>query len=301
MTAAGYAKPAPFLVAPGQLMTFFFRGIAPLPDGSPRSANAQTTPLPDVLAGLSLTLSQPGQEGPLHVPLVSVRQDKECDAATPACYLTSIRLQVPYEIAASTPGSSGVNAPDAQAVITVDGQASRSFTIRPVSANGHVLTSCDISGETNPDAVCERVAYHNDGRPVNASAPASKGESIVIFAFGLGRTTPPAETGKSAAAGAVIDPDQLIVTLKDNFANAVSSLPRRFDSDPYNSPRAKTGFAGLAPGQIGLYQINVPIPSSFDTTLVCTTGGPQPLIHSNGILEVTTPQGTENVPICVGG
>lgn len=302
LTGAGYSKPAPFLVAPGQLMTLFFRGIAPLPDGSLRAGDAKVTPLPNTLAGLSLSVSQTGLNGPLQVPLVSVRQERECDAAPPDCYLTSVRLQVPFEVAASVLGPGGFNAPDAEIKVTTDGQPSRSFAIRPVSANTHVLTSCDISDDRNPDSVCNRAAYHSDGRPVDANAPASRGESIVIYAFGLGQTTPAARTGESAIAGlSVLDPGQprLIVTLTDKFLNASASVPRQFLTQPVNPTPAKIDFAGLTPGQIGAYQMNVPIPSSFETPVACRLSGPDPAVRSNGFVTVTTAQGAENVPICV--
>src|SRR5262249_9558856 len=146
LTGAGYAKPAPFSVAPGQLMTLFFRGIGPLPDGTLRAGDAKTTPLPDTVAGISLSVSQAGLDAALHVPVVAVRQEKDCEAASAECYLTSVRLQVPFEVIASIPGPGGFQAPDAEVKVTTDGQPSRSFAIRPVSADGHVLTSCDISG-----------------------------------------------------------------------------------------------------------------------------------------------------------
>ena len=123
----------------------------------------------------------------------------------------------------------------------------------------------------------------------------------MIYVFGLGQTTPAAKTGESATPGlTVLDPDQprLIFTLKDKFLNARASVPRPFVSEAFNSPPAKIDLAGLTPGQIGIYQVNVPIPSSFETPLPCEPGGDS-AVRSNGIVMVTTAQGTENVPICV--
>ena len=112
------------------------------------------------------------------------------------CYLTSVRVQIPFEMAASTTprlGPSGVKVADAELILEADGRESRSFLLRPVSENGHVLNSCDLAGDTNPDSVCSRTAYHSDGRPVNMDAPAARGETIVVYAFGLGR--PPLRLG----------------------------------------------------------------------------------------------------------
>ena len=302
---AGYAKPSAFIVAPGQIVTFFFRGVGTLPGGTLRTDDAKTQPLPETLGGLSLKIAQPGIASPLGVPIASVRQDKECDTVSSECYVTSVRVQIPFELAASTTprlGKAGVKAPDAELTLVEDGKASRTFLLRPVSENGHVLNSCDLAGDTDPDSICSRVAYHADGRPVNMDAPAALGETILIYAFGLGQTTPPARTGAVSGTGLTVqDPQQppVIVTVQDRFLNASPSLPRAASSDPYNSPFATLDFAGLAPGQVGVYQINVPVPVSFQVPVRCgpnTSGEP---VRSNGLLMVTTAQGTENVPICV--
>lgn len=305
LLGASYAKPSPFIVAPGQIVTFFFRGVGPLPSGSTRFDDASTLPLPETLAGLSLKISQTGMASPLPVPLVSVRQEIECDATSWECYLTAVRVQIPFELAASTTprvGPGGVEVPDAELTLEEDGKASRTFRLRPVSENGHVLTSCDLAGDTNPDSSCSRVAYHADGRPVNMDTPAALGEAIVIYAFGLGQTTPPAKTAEASGTGlSVLDPLQLrlIVTLQDSILNSSPALPRALISGPYNSPFAKIDFAGLAPGQVGMYQINVPIPFSFQAPVRCGPDASVGAIRSNGLLQLTTAQGTENVPICV--
>jgi uncharacterized protein (TIGR03437 family) len=300
-----YAKPTPFIVSPGQIITLFFRGVETLPGGVARNVDAQTVPLPTTLGGLSMKISQPVLASPLPVPLLAVRQDKECDTGSPQCLLTSVRIQVPFELPASTTprlGPQGVTAPDAELTVEEDGKASRSFLLRPVSENGHVVTSCDLIGDTNPNSVCSRVAYHADGRAVDMGAPAARGETIILFAYGLGQTTPPAATGSASGTGlSVLDsqPPRLIVTVRDNLLNAPSNVPRAFASDPYNLPWAKVDFAGLAPGQVGLYQINVPVPLTFEVPVPC---GPDPSINgvrSNGLLQLTTAQGTENIPICV--
>lgn len=293
------------MVAPGQIVTLFFRGVSPLPGGVARSGDAKTVPLPTTLAGLSMKISQSGLASPLAVPIVSVRQDKDCDAGSTECFITSTRVQIPFELpASSTPrlGSEGVKVPDAELTLEADGQASRSFLLRPVSENGHVLTSCDLAGDTNPDSVCSRVAYHADGRPVDIDAPAARGETVILFAYGLGQTTPPATTAVTSGTGlSVLDPQQprMFVTLRDSFLNSPPSLPRAIIAEPYNMPWAQVDFAGLTPGQVGMYQVNVPIPMSFQAPVRC---GPDPVvgaIRSNGFLQLTTAQGTEGIPICV--
>jgi len=305
LTGVGYSKPAPFLVAPGQIVTLSLRGVTPLPDGSLRTADAGSLPLPGTLAGLSATLTQPGLDSALAVPMLAVHQEKDCGTSSPQCYLTTVRVQIPFELPASTTprlGDKGVKVPDAELVLQEDGNVSRTFPLRPVSENGHVLTSCDLANDLNPDSVCSRVAYHADGRTVNLDNPAERGETISVFAYGLGQTTPAARTGDVAGAGlSTVDPVQprMFVTLTDRFLNSSPSLPRTQSADPYNQPFAEISFAGLAPGQVGVYQINVPIPRSFLVPVACGPDANVGAIRSNGILQVTTAQGTENIPICV--
>ena len=74
LAAVGYASPAPIPIAPGQVVTLFFRDVAPFPGGSFRSAEAKTAPLPTVLGGLSVHISQP----PVSFPIFAVRQENDC-------------------------------------------------------------------------------------------------------------------------------------------------------------------------------------------------------------------------------
>ena len=84
------------------------------------------------------------------------------------------------------------------------------------------------------------------------AAPASRGEWIVLYASGLGAVAP------GVASGAV--PDGL-----SGAVNAVSVTIGGIDSEVY--------FAGLAPGFVGLYQINVRVPAeaSMGTVPVVVT------------------------------
>jgi uncharacterized protein (TIGR03437 family) len=133
-------------------------------------------------------------------------------------------------------------------------------------------------------------------------APAAKGETIVIYAYGLGQTTPPARTGEAAGTGLSIleasDP-RLIVTVQDSFLNASPSTPRSFDAGVFNLPQARVDYAGLTPGHAGLYQINIPVPASFEVAVRCGPDRSAGAVRSNGVIRITTAQGTENVPICV--
>lgn len=92
--------------------------------------------------------------------------------------------------------------------------------------------------------------------------PAKAGDIVVIYAIGLGQTTPTVATGIAAPS----DPLAKV-------ANAKACLGQ---TTPFSKPTCVTpDFAGLAPGYVGLYQINVKIPAGLptgDTAFYFTVG-----------------------------
>ena len=88
------------------------------------------------------------------------------------------------------------------------------------------------------------LAVHLDGSVISPSAPAAPGEIIVIYANGLGRTSPDTTSGQLAnAAFSIYYASQLQVLLNGTPCPAGSVL-----------------YAGLTPGFAGLYQINLTLP-----------------------------------------
>jgi len=77
------------------------------------------------------------------------------------------------------------------------------------------------------------------GATVDGNTPARRGDTLVLFATGLGAVLPPATAGAAAGSATVAG------TVRVNL-NGVELTP---------------AFAGLAPDTIGLYQVNVPIPA----------------------------------------
>jgi uncharacterized protein (TIGR03437 family) len=88
------------------------------------------------------------------------------------------------------------------------------------------------------------VAAHLNGQVISATAPASAGEIIVVYAAGLGRTAPDTSAGQLATSAFPIV--------------AASQLQILLNGTP--SPPGSILYAGLAPGYAGLYQINVQLP-----------------------------------------
>ena len=117
----------------------------------------------------------------------------------------------------------------------------------PMGANG--LPSVNIVLATTSPAFFQwngnfAVAQHANGILITATAPAQAGETIVLYAAGLGRTVPDSSSGaipKSAAT--ILYASQLQILLNG------SPLPE-----------GSVQYAGATPGFAGLYQINVVLP-----------------------------------------
>lgn len=88
------------------------------------------------------------------------------------------------------------------------------------------------------------LATHADNSLITASAPAQASEVIVLYAVGLGRTSPDVPSGDmvSVATGILY----------------ISELQILLNGNP--CPSSSIYYAGLTPGYAGLYQINLLLP-----------------------------------------
>jgi hypothetical protein len=288
LSGTGYTDPSTIRVAPGQITTLFVTGLKTVLSSQP--VNATIVPLPVTLAGISVTLNQPGNQ-PTPVPLLSVQQVSVCSnggvtppasGLTADCLLTAITVQIPFELTGPGigPPPSVPTSPSTPAlVVSENGNVSKAFTVSPVPDNLHVINICDgfpSPKVTSASGFCGPLVTHADGTLVTANAPAQPDEEIVIWAYGLGQTSPGAKTGQAsptpAATLSSAFPDITVSStplyLQFDFrSNATPSSPfiNRFSATPPPTPT----FAGLTPGQVGLYQINVRIPSSIPAVDSC--------------------------------
>jgi len=112
------------------------------------------------------------------------------------------------------------------------------------------------------DSAGQILLFHADGSYVNKNNPANRDEPLVMYAVGLGATT-----GGSVSAGMPSPASPL----------AVSPTAAVYFGDPsWVQAAIIVDFAGLAPGMIGVYQLNLRVPGfhiSGDALLVTITSG----------------------------
>jgi hypothetical protein len=193
--------------------------------------------------------------------------------------IAAVTLQIPYELNPNPV----ITAPGTELVIATNNGAS-TFSILTLTDALHVLSTCDAFPlkESSPGGLdignssCSPIVTHADGTMVTADAPGKPGETVVIYAYGLGQTFPAVKSGDVSPTPAPIlgaglpgNPLRTLTLAFDFNPNAGPSKPYLVPLPP-NTPIPHTQFAGLTPGQVGLYQVNVQLPSTFPTIRPCT-------------------------------
>jgi uncharacterized protein (TIGR03437 family) len=158
-------------------------------------------------------------------------------------YGNQINAQLPIDC----PAGSGT------AVVSTGGSTvSQSFTSVPAAP-----AIFSVSGTGTGDGVI----VHSNNKLVTSTNPAVAGETVVIYATGLGATSPSFATGTPA--------NQTNTTMLP-VAVTIGGQP------------ASVVYSGLTQGLVGLYQINAVVPSGLS--------GSQPVVITEG-LQYSSPGG----------
>jgi uncharacterized protein (TIGR03437 family) len=205
-------------VAPGGLISVFGTQMAPV------NLATKEVPLPTALADSCLTVNG------VPVPVLFVSS-------------TQINGQLPFNVDGN-----------AQMTLRTPGGISDNFNFSILPAAPSIFRT----GQAGPETDLATITRSDNGEFITPTNPIHFGDSITIWATGLGRTNPPIDTGAAAPAdplpSAVIAPG---VTL-GGAALAVD-------------------YAGLVPGSVGLYQINARVPNNvplgLSIPLVINQGG----------------------------
>jgi uncharacterized protein (TIGR03437 family) len=170
----------------------------------------------------------------------------------PIYFLSNAQLnvQIPAEIAAPQ---------QIPMLLSVNNALTLPITLDIIPGAPGVLSAFD--GPTPPSTQngAHIVAQHLNGSSVTSSSPGKPGEYLVMYLTGLGATKPSVKSG-AAAPG----PPSTLATVTMVPTVTVDSLP----STVY--------FAGLAPGFVGLYQIDFQVPTgakSGDDVVTVTQNG----------------------------
>jgi uncharacterized protein (TIGR03437 family) len=266
IVGSGASNPVPFSVAPGEITTIFAVSLSP---PAPLPATAQSVPLLTTLAGISASI--PLSSDSLAVPIISVFTVPTCSTqvSPPCSTLTGIRLQIPFGIPVSSPGTLNATVP---VHLVVSDQAGNS-------------TAVDI-GPAAPDDIHVLVVTHADGSLVSKAAPAKAGEVLVAYAVGLGLTNPQVGTGQATSSPA----PRTIASFAINYAFSPNAAPSR-GLISTSSPTPL--FTGLSPGSVGLYQLNFILPSPPAGTPACDG------VDSNLTVTFVGQSSFDGAPICV--
>ena len=227
-----------FNVAPGNVPTFPSAGITNgasfRPGGTPGGAiasifglnltsadEADVTPLPTELAGTSVRI------GGILAPLFGVARLDGYD---------QINLQIPFELvlaAASSPRPTQAQ-PFVEVVVTSNGVSNAPVLMLLAPAQPGIFLLDGVNGAIVHGADPLQV--------VSAENPAARGETVVVYATGLGAVQDPPASGEPASL------TSLSPTIPAFASATVGGMPARVD------------FSGLTPDYVGLYQVNLVVP-----------------------------------------
>jgi uncharacterized protein (TIGR03437 family) len=216
ISAGGVVSAASYTgtVAPGQIISIFGQNF--MQSGS---ASAGSAPLPTQLGPQNTSVTACGRL----LPLYNV-------------FPGQINAQIPLEC----PAAGAMTA-----TVTVGNQTgTQTFTLATAAPG---IFTVDTSGAG------DGVIVHADNSLVSSRKPATAGETVVIYATGLGPTNPAFATGAAA-----------------NQSN-ITMLPVRVT---VGGRDASVIYAGLTQGFVGLYQVNVIVPSGMT--------GSQPVVITVG-------------------
>jgi uncharacterized protein (TIGR03437 family) len=110
------------------------------------------------------------------------------------------------------------------------------FSISPVAP------SIFRSGTAGPETGIATIFRHDNGQLITPTNPIHPGDIIIIYATGMGRTSPFVDSGMAAPALPL--------------PNTVISASVTLGGVPLN-----VLYAGLVPGEVGVYQVNASVPS----------------------------------------
>jgi len=246
VNGASFAPDAP--LAPNTLASVF------LTTGVVQNLLANSLPLPKALGGVSLRFG-----GSLAYDSANSRWTYSATGSVDAglTYVgpSQINFQMPPGISPGDSVPAQLQLPNGKTLLT---------TLSFVSAAPGIF-SILMNGQGQGAVLNQDNSHNGDPQRFLGVKPAARGSVIQIFATGAGDTTPALGAGEAAPAGGnplVLTKVQPTVTI--------------------GGKNAKVQFSGMAPGFVGLWQINAEVPADV------TPGGAMPLVITAGGVQSNT-------------
>lgn len=293
IAGAGYSNPE-VSIAPGQLTTLFFTGSRIVLSSQPRTQWATALPLPTSLAGFSVSISQSGSRNATEqAPILGVQQTNLCGTEPPvaqSCIVTAISIQIPSDVAANTGQVCPICGLSTTISVLENAQPSASFVAAVLPQNVHVLTTCDTIMSNRVSGSCQELVTHANGNIVSVSQPATAGETLVMYAVGLGATNPEVPAGGATPSPAPVATGQFSM----QFAYTVGPpvMPSSAVSPVLQS---SISFVGMTPTAVGLYQVNFTVPASPANSSSCLQTPDQ----TNLRITLSSSNSADSARICV--
>jgi uncharacterized protein (TIGR03437 family) len=286
----GYQTPASTITAaPGQVLTVSVFGIPPgittvFPVGSP-------TGLPTTVQGISVNFVQ----GPLTVQLpIRGVQQTACPSSSStvpsplplgggACSpATTLTIQIPYELEpeSATLGTLGISS---------GGSVVATVVIHGVTDSVHVINTCDQTGiylslaYAVPAGVCAPMVMHAEGPLVSAASPATAGETLILWAYGLGALNHP------VPASCCSSPDQIPLAAQPLTIGFSYYDPGRFPLRPL--AQSVPSYAGTSGS--GVYEVVFAVPAAPPDLSPCSS------IYGNLRLLLSGPSSSDTAEVCL--
>jgi hypothetical protein len=186
---SGYGLSKHVTVAPSQIVTL---QVAGMKTALPSPVKATQTPLP-------------------HTSRWNLRNDQP------------VPVREGLAALAARPDHLGGTCPQTEIVISEDGASSKFFAVVPVADSIHILTDCDVRAFATSEfavprifgslgmssaeyATCQTMATHADGLPISRESPATPGEAVVLYAWGVRIAAPAVKTGDVASGSEALNP-----------------------------------------------------------------------------------------------
>ena len=111
------------------------------------------------------------------------------------------------------------------------------------------------------DAQGYGIVRHADGSLVTALEPAQRGETVIVYATGMGTVEPPGAMGSTGPQ----PPSSLVLYPGEGDGVKVFFCAAPVACQPTEAAYSTALFAGVYPGNPGVYQLNIQIPASAPT------------------------------------